>query len=96
MSREITVEILMKKNATVRFVLYCQDLLKATVGIWRSAGRHRNIPDGPFHRTLVFGGVLLSSTLPLGLGASLSHVRRWRIAPARQAPIDLIPAIVRR
>ena len=38
MSKGITVEILVLKHATVRFVLCCQDLLKATVGIRRTAG----------------------------------------------------------
>jgi hypothetical protein len=35
-SREIKVEILVQKNATVCFFLCCHDLLKPTVGIWRA------------------------------------------------------------
>ena len=38
MSRGISVEFLVLKNATVYFVLCCHDLLKATVKIWRIAG----------------------------------------------------------
>ena len=37
-SKEITVEILAKKDATVRFCLCRRGLLKATVGLWRTAG----------------------------------------------------------